>query len=177
MGRALRKDSSLKYTTLVNEQQFEVEIQRDGSVLVNGKRYDVDFLELGSALFSIIRDTESKELAIDGNQGEYELVLDGRLYEARVLDPRSMLMLNRRGGLQLDSGELHAPMPGLIVEVTAQPGDAVEKGQTVIILESMKMQNELKAPSAGTIQSINTEAGVTVDKGQLLLTISQADPE
>lgn len=161
----------MKYTTIINEQQFEVEIQTDGSVLVNGKRYDVDFLELGSSLFSIIRDTESKELAIDGNQGEYELLLDGRLYEARVLDPRSMLMLNRKGGLQLDSGELHAPMPGLIVDVLVNKGDVVEKGETVVILESMKMQNELKAPSAGTVQTISTEAGATVDKNQLLLTI------
>lgn len=161
----------MKYTTIINEEHFEVEIQRDGSVLVNGKRYDVDFLELGSSLYSIIRDTDSKELAIDGDQGEYELLLEGRLYEARVLDPRSMLMLSRKGGLQLDSGELHAPMPGLIVDVLVKAGDTVEKGDTVVILESMKMQNELKAPGAGTVQSISTEAGATVDKNQLLLTI------
>ena len=118
----------MKYTTIVNGQQFEVEVLRDGSVILNGKRHEVDWLELTDSLHSIIKDNKSLELAIDEHQGEYEILLEGRLYEAQVLDQRAMLMLSRKGGLKLDSGEVNAPMPGLIVDVSVSVGDAVEEG-------------------------------------------------
>lgn len=163
----------MKYVTIINKQQFEVEIQRDGSVLVNGKRHEVDFLGLGNdALYSIIKDNKSVELAIDEEQGKYEVLLNGRLYEAQVLDQRALLMLNRKGGLKLDSGELHSPMPGLIVDVLVKAGDTVKEGDTVIILESMKMQNELKSPRSGRVQTVNCKAKDTVDKNALLLVIA-----
>lgn len=167
----------MKYTTIVNNQTFEIEIERDGSVLVNGERHEVDWLELGASLYSIITDNKSLELAIDEKQGDYEILLEGRLFEAQVLDQRAMLMLARKGGLKLESGEVHAPMPGLIVEVLVQVGDEVGEGDTVVILESMKMQNELKAPRSGAVQSILCKMGNTVDKNALLIIIGDDDSE
>jgi biotin carboxyl carrier protein len=162
----------MKYTVFIKERQFEVEIQQDGSVLVNGHRHEVDILELGNSLFSIIQDTRSMELAIDDHQNSYEILLEGRLYEAQVLDQRAMLMLNRKGGAKLGSGEVNAPMPGLIVDVLVKVGDTVSEGDTLVILESMKMQNELKAPRPGKIQTVHCKAGNTVDKGSLLVIIA-----
>lgn len=167
----------MKYTTILNGETYEVEIQNDGSVVVNGTRHEVDFLDLGSSLYSVIRDTRSQELAIDESGGNYEVLIDGRLYEAQVLDQRAMLMLSRKGGLMMGSGEVHAPMPGLIVEVPVEEGQTVQQGETVIILESMKMQNELKAPVTGTVQSISCEAGQTVDKNALLVVVVADDDE
>ncbi len=167
----------MKYTTIINGEQYEVEIQRDGTVLVNGNQHDVDFLELGSSLYSIIKDNRSLELAIDENQNQYEILMDGRLYEGQVLDQRAMLMMNRKGGLSLGTGEVHSPMPGLIVEVMVAEGDSVVEGETVVILESMKMQNELKAPRDGVVLSVNVESDVNVDKGALLIVVGDADDE
>lgn len=166
----------MKYTTIVNNKQFEIEIQGDGSVIVNGKRHEVDWLELTESLYSMITDNKSLELAIGDKEGKYEVLLEGRLYEVQVLDQRAMLMLSRKGGLKLDTGEVNAPMPGLIVDVLVKVGDAVTEGQTVVVLESMKMQNELKAPRSGTVQTIHCQNGDTVDKGTLLVIIS-ADEE
>jgi biotin carboxyl carrier protein len=84
-------------------------------------------------------------------------------------------MAQRKGGLIAGGGEVNSPMPGLIVEVMVNVGDEVIQGQTVVILESMKMQNELKAPRDGTVQSITCKAGQTVDKGNLLVTIACDD--
>ena len=70
---------------------------------------------------------------------------------------------------------LLCPMPGLIVEVMVNVGDEVTQGQTVVILESMKMQNELKAPRDGKVQTVSCEAGQTVDKGNLLINIIGED--
>jgi biotin carboxyl carrier protein len=123
----------MKYITIINNQQFEVEIQRDGSVILNGKRHEVDWLELPESLYSMIKDNKSIEVAIDDSGGTTNVLLEGRLYETQVLDQRAMMMLNRRGGIKLDSGEVHAPMPGLIVDVLVTVGDTVTEGQTVVI--------------------------------------------
>jgi biotin carboxyl carrier protein len=161
----------MRYVTIINNKQFEVEIQRDGSVLVDGVRVEIDFLELGENQHSLIQDTRSVELAIEENRGKYEVQMEGRLYEATVLDQRALLMAQRKGGLMAGSGEVNAPMPGLIVDILVKTGDMVEQGDTVIILESMKMQNELKAPRAGKIGTIAVQPKQTVDKGTLLLNI------
>jgi biotin carboxyl carrier protein len=164
----------MKYTTIINEQIFEVEILEDGKLLVNGNEHSVDFLWLSESLYSIIKDNRSLELGIEENDGHYEVLLEGRLYEGQVLDQRAMLLLNRKGGLVLNSGEVASPMPGLIVEVSVAEGDSVTSGQTVVILESMKMQNELKAPRDGVVEAVNVAQGQSVEKGTLLLTVGDA---
>lgn len=161
----------MKYMTIINNQQFEIEILADGTLSVNGKKHNVDFLSLDDQLYSLIQDSKSYELAINENEGTYEILVEGRLYEGQVLDERALLMANRRGGLKVGSGELHSPMPGLLVEVTVKVGDVVNEGDTVAVLESMKMQNELKAPRSGAVVAVNVSAGQTVDKNALLITI------
>lgn len=164
----------MKYYTIINRRQFEVEILPDGSVMVNGKPHQVDFLALSNALYSVIKDNKSLELVIEEKGADnYEILLGGRLYDGQVLDERAMLLINRRGGLKLDSGELHSPMPGLIVSVV-KVGEVVQEGQTLVILESMKMQNELKAPRSGVVTEVAVVSGQTVDKGALLVIVGDA---
>lgn len=163
----------MKYITTINEKQFEIDIQKDGSVLVNGQPREVDFLPLGPALYSILMNNLSLEAVIDEKDGEYQVLMGGRLYEGKVLDERSRLLLARSGGLEDNSGEvsIKAPMPGLIVAVTVAEGQHVTKGETIVILESMKMQNELKAPRDGTVQRISVQPGQTVEQKKVLITI------
>lgn len=164
----------MKYITTINGQKFEVDIRNDGSVWVNGRSREVDFLSLGPTLYSIIMDTAQHEVVVESDENAVEVLLNGRLYTGTVLDERSQLMLSRRGGSQADSGEvtIRAPMPGLIAVVQCKEGDTVEAGQTLVILESMKMQNELKAPRAGTVQRVSVEAGQTVEQRKVLVTLT-----
>ena len=162
----------MRYTTIINEETYEIEILADGRVRVNGgEAQQIDFLALDDSLYSFIRENQSYELAIEDLKDSYDVLLDGRLYASRVFDERAVLMMNRRGGFEVNSGEVHSPMPGLIVSVNVDRGQAVTKGDTIIILESMKMQNELKAPCDGAVSNIAVQAGQTVDKGQLLVLI------
>ena len=161
----------MKYLTIINSQRYEIEIDQAGSVLINGKVRDVDFLNLGGSLYSIITENKSLEAVIDDDDDKIAVMMDGRLFETQVLDERAMLLVQRRGGLASSSGEVHAPMPGLIVMVPAESGQAVAQGDTLVILESMKMQNELKSPVAGTIKAIHVQAGQAVDKNDLLVEI------
>lgn len=68
--------------------------------------------------------------------------------------------------------KVNAPMPGKILSVKVQAGDAVKKGDIIMILEAMKMENEIPAPQDGTIASINANAGSTVEAGDVLATLN-----
>ena len=68
--------------------------------------------------------------------------------------------------------KIKAPMPGTILGVKVSVGDKVEKGDTILILEAMKMENEIAAPEAGTVSSIDVDTGASVESGQLLASLS-----
>jgi biotin carboxyl carrier protein len=163
----------MKYVTTLNGRTFEIEISKDGSLLVNGQPRTVDFLTLGPSLYSIIRDNASYEVVIEESGDGIEVQLRGQLFSGEVLDERAQLMSSLHGAGGSDSGEvsIKAPMPGLIVALPVSEGQEVVQGQTVVILESMKMQNELKAPRAGTVQRVSVSAGQSVEQGKLLVTI------
>lgn len=167
----------MKYVTVVNDQSFEIEIDNDGAILVNGELRDVDFLNLGGSLYSIITENKSLEAVIDDDEGKIAVMMRGQLFETQVLDERAMLLVQRRGGINVTSGDVNAPMPGLIVMITVELGQKVTQGDTVAILESMKMQNELKSPIAGVVRSIQAEAGQAVDKGDILVEIDPVTDE
>lgn len=69
------------------------------------------------------------------------------------------------------SVEVTAPMPGKILAVKANPGQAVKKGEVILLLEAMKMENEVVAPQDGTIASINVDSGDMVESGDVLATL------
>lgn len=164
----------MKYVTIINDTRFEIEIEKDGTLKVNGEPREVDFLALGPALYSILMDHGSYELVIEEREGAYEVLMQGRLYTGQVLDERAQLLATRRGGLGVESGELSvkSPMPGLIVAIPVTEGQEVKKGQTLVILESMKMQNELKTPRDGIVQRISVAPGQSVEQNKLLITLT-----
>ncbi|MDX2163252.1 MAG: biotin/lipoyl-containing protein [bacterium] len=164
----------MRYITIINNKKFEIDVDKDGRLLVNGKPREVDFRSLDESLFSMIMQDRSYELVIEERDDSVQISMHGRAYEGQVLDERAQLLLTRRTGTTAGSGELSvkAPMPGLIVAVPVQEGDAVKQGQTILVLESMKMQNELKAPRDGVVQRISVQAGQSVEQNKLLITLT-----
>ncbi|MEZ4670550.1 MAG: biotin/lipoyl-containing protein [Anaerolineae bacterium] len=163
----------MKYVTIINDKTFEINIEPDGSLTVNGEKREVDFRGLGPSMYSILAQNISHELTIEQRDGEIEVLMRGRLYTSRVLDERALLMAQRSGGLAAESGELNikSPMPGLIVAVRVESGQEIKAGDTIIILESMKMQNELKAPRDGVVGTVHVQPGQTVEQNKVLVTI------
>lgn len=165
----------MKYQATVNGKKFEIEINQDGDVFIDGELRQVDFVSLGETLYSMISESESHEVLIDDSEmPNYHVEMHGQLYTVNVLDERALILGSRRGGDFDESGEvsIKSPMPGLVVDIPVTEGQEIEKGQTIIILESMKMQNELKAPRAGTVQRIGVEAGQSVEQNKVLVTIT-----
>jgi pyruvate carboxylase subunit B len=104
-------------------------------------------------------------------RGRYTLWLDGFRYEVEALDERSRAIRELSGASSAPSGPapLVAPMPGMIVRIAVQVGDAVQAGQSLIVMEAMKMENELRASTAGTVKAVLAQTGAAVEKGAILL--------
>ena len=98
--------------------------------------------------------------------------LKGRAFAFRVHDPRAPKLTRKKRVEDSTRGEIHAPMPGLIVEVLARVGDHVEAGSPIVVIEAMKMQNALAAPIKGRVATAPVTAGTAVDTGDLLLSIT-----
>ena len=164
----------MKYITTVNEQEFEVEILDERHVAVNGKVYEVDLTTMSNQpLYSLLVDARSFEGYVYQADGQWQVLMGGTLYEVTVEDEQMKRLRAAGGGGGRDKGPflLKAPMPGLVVAVPVEEGQEVAKGDVLVVLESMKMQNELKSPRAGKVEKVRVSAGQTVDQGEVMVTV------
>ncbi|MBI3763191.1 MAG: biotin attachment protein [Chloroflexi bacterium] len=165
----------MKYATTLNDKTYIIEINDDRHIVVDGVEYAIDFASLaGQSLYSLLLDNESYESFVEEREEAWQVLLRGVLYEVRVADEREERLRKASGGLAVSGGEfsLKAPMPGLVVAVPVAEGQTVVKGDNLIILESMKMQNELKAPRDGTVSRVRVKAGDSVEHNQVLATMA-----
>ena len=161
------------YTVLFEDKEFQVEIEE----LEVGYRLKLDgdshrfepLLAKGSLYSFLIDGTEVLEADVSFRQDKAELNLSNVPYHLEVFDPR------RRAVSQSESagghGLVSAPMPGKIVEIKVKVGEAVKKGQALIVIEAMKMQNELAAAIDGVVKEIAVQAGAAVESGQKLISV------
>ncbi|HEX3053312.1 MAG TPA: biotin/lipoyl-containing protein [Aggregatilineaceae bacterium] len=165
----------MKYQTIVNGETFEIEINEDGRILVNNEERAINFQELSHGeMYSLLLDHRSYEAVVDARDDLYHVLMAGDLFEVKVTDERSRRLASAFMAFGDTSGELviRAPMPGLIARVPVEEGQQVSKGETVVILESMKMENELKAPRDGVVHRVNVAIGESVEQNKVLLSIS-----
>ena len=164
----------MKYIATVEDRQFMVEIIDEKHVSVDGKVYEVDFESVsGQPVYSLIVDGKSHEGYVAQADDNWQVLLRGRLFPITVEDEREKRLRSAAGGGVAETGEFHlrAPMPGLVVAIPVEEGQSIQKGQVLLILESMKMQNELKAPRDGTVGRIRVKPGETVEQKQTLLSL------
>jgi len=165
----------MKYIASIGTQEFEVEIINEHEVSVNGKHYKINFKPVsGQPVFSLLADNGSYQAHVfESDDDELQILLRGTLYKVLVEDEREKRLKAAAGGGGLASGDLllKSPMPGLIVQVLVKVGDLVSTGDVLIILESMKMQNELKSSSDGKVTQIQVKKGDSVEQKQILLTV------
>ena len=165
----------MKYIATIEDRQFEIEINSDDEVMVDGQLVSTDFQSVADQpIFSLIIDGESYEASLQVTEFGVQVLVRGQLYEVDVEDERQRRLRESSGIETVQSGDYHlkAPMPGLIIAVPVEQGESIAKGDKLIILESMKMQNELKAPRDGTITGVRVKAGDNVDQNQTLLILS-----
>ena len=165
----------MKYIATIKGRSFEIDINEAGEILADGLRLEVDFQSVADEpIYSMLLNGESFEANVSSGETAVEVLLRGQLFLVDVEDERQRRLRETTGVGLVEEGEYNmpAPMPGLVVAVPVEDGQEVEKGDDLIILESMKMQNELKAPRGGTVSRIRVSPGDSVDQNQILLTLT-----
>ena len=167
----------MKYLTTVADRTLVIDINQEDRVVIDGIMRSVDFRAIDQGgLYSLLIDNKSYEVLVErgDTENEYRVLVNGVLYHVEVADERAKRLAEAAGAFSPTSGEVNikSPMPGLIVAVPVQEGQAVKKGQVVVVLESMKMENELKAPRDGVISSVRVQPRQAVEQNQVLIVLS-----
>ncbi|MGQ0602349.1 MAG: acetyl-CoA carboxylase biotin carboxyl carrier protein subunit [Anaerolineales bacterium] len=167
----------MKYITTIHDKAYTIEINDDHSVIVDGVVHPVDFASINQQpVFTLLIDGQSHEAYIQEDEdGRWQVLLRGSLYSVEVEDEREKRLRAAGGahnGAARGEFNLKAPMPGLVVVVPVTEGQTVKKGDNLIILESMKMQNELKSPRDGAVTRVKVKPGDSVEQNQVMVTIT-----
>lgn len=165
------------YQVTVGEQTLRVALRRDGDTVYarvgDGEERRVRLDAVQAPLYALLQEDRRVEV-LAARMPEATLVaVNGRQYEARVVDEARARLTGVVGASGAGGGrrELKAPMPGLVVKVPCAVGDTVAKGQPLVVLQAMKMENELAAPRDGVIKEIKVAAGQTVEQLQVLVVL------
>ena len=164
----------MKYQAQIDDTLFEIEIDESGAIVLDGESVHASLLQVGAlGLYSLLLDNESVELVVNETQKGYLVTLGSRTFDVKVADEREIRLAGGRDALAAPSGELpiKAPIPGLVVRIMVNAGDAVEINQPLVILEAMKMENELRAPRKGVIVDVKIKAGESVEQGATMLVL------
>ena len=166
----------MKYFVQVNGKDHEVElVERLGELVVevDGKTIDLSYEEvddLGQVV--VLRDGKSYGMSIEGDEQRAQITLAGHFYDVRLENERERAAHAADRAQNKGGGAVTATMPGVVVELLVKKGDVVVKGQPLLILSAMKMQNEIGAPSDGTVQELYVAAGQAVASGAKLVLLA-----
>ncbi len=162
----------MKYFVDIGGDRLEVELDGE-TARVGGVAHHVHLADIeGTPVHLVGRGDRVHRVVVRRHEerGHYTLRLDGWRVDAVALDERARAIRD----LSVEAAHagplpVKAPMPGLIVRVHVQPGDAVRAGQGVVSMEAMKMENELRSASAGTVKAVLVQPGQAVEKGAVLV--------
>ena len=185
----------MPYIATVNDQAYHIDTgenipQRD--IIIDGTTHSIDWRQIApltadakgqigvGGRYSLIIENKSYEVFArrlnkpDETNGQtYEIEIAGQRFEVYVEDEREKALAGAvKSARETGNAMVRAPMPGLVLGIPHEVGTSVTRGQTVIVLEAMKMENNLASPIAGTIEEIHVSKGQTVNQGDVLVVIS-----
>jgi biotin carboxyl carrier protein len=156
------------YTVTIENRTYKVSISGNHCT-VNGEQVDASVLPLNRNGLHILRHgKQAHEFFLSNQEADtYQmLMLGGKRIITQI---SSRVKKHLKAGEDCNASCLSAPMHGLVVDVSVREGDTVEKGQTLVVLESMKMQMQLRSPRPAKVSKVTVQAGSQVEKGALLV--------
>jgi biotin carboxyl carrier protein len=159
------------------DQVWDIDYRSGGPITVNGQAFEWDLVSQGNGHYHILHNGLSfaaELISVDYPSKSFVLKLNGQRLELQAKDRFDLLLdkLGMSNAAASKVNELKAPMPGLIVDIRVEPGQVVQKGDPLLVLEAMKMENILKAPGEGTVSAIKVSLRDNVTKGQVLVLFS-----
>ncbi|HWP85818.1 MAG TPA: biotin/lipoyl-containing protein [Terriglobia bacterium] len=172
----------MHYTLIANGREHVLEVAGRGPLAcrLDGESFEAEAVEVAAGVYSLLMGGKSYRAYVarpigrenpPGRAAEtFTVQVDGVSYSITVQDPRRWSggrgMATREGRQQVT-----APMPGKVIRVLAQEGEAVGSGQGLVVVEAMKMQNEIKSRAAGTVRKVLVREGQAVAGGEILMLI------
>ena len=126
---------------------------------------------LQPGVLSLLIENRSHRCILDPHSAEPAVQVEGHSFPYRIEDPRSLSSRRARSAVSGGAQLIKAPMPGRVVRLMVERGDAVEAHQAIVVVEAMKMQNEIKASRPGTVTEVSVAANATVAAGEVLAVI------
>jgi biotin carboxyl carrier protein len=163
----------MKIFAEIKDQLWTFDQDDDQLLSENAGKIQYTFSELGNNRYTFILDGKSYLIHVIKENGFYHVHLDGNYFAVRIEDERSreLRRLVEHSAGEAGGQTVHAPIPGLITQIKVKEGDKVKKGDGLILLEAMKMENEIKAETEGVVDKIMISAGRSVEKDQILMKI------
>lgn len=167
----------MKYVVDINGERVHVELNGSNAT-VNGETVHAEMQTVPGTPVRLVRIGNAMHRVTSrrhpqSGRGSYSLDVDGFRYEVLTLDERTRAIrdLSAKSEEATGPAPLKAPMPGLVVRIGVKVGDRVAAGQSLVVVEAMKMENELRAVTAGVVTAIRVIEGMAVEKGALLIEV------
>lgn len=186
----------MRYVATIGDQAYTVGLRENGhqrEVTLGDKSLQVDWRPVGGEAlpadpsecgqaghYSLLVGERSFDVYVqpmaadddDGASRVFEVYVRGRVHRVRLTDERTRALASLAGGAHASGdANIRAPMPGLVSHVLVEEGTEVQRGQAVVVLEAMKMENDLTAPRAGIVKSLRVAKGQAVNQGDLLAVV------
>jgi biotin carboxyl carrier protein len=159
----------------IGKMEFRVETEA-GKKTVNGKPFEADVVEIRDGKFHILRNNKSyaaEIVEVNHEEKKVTVKINHTEYHVSIRDKYDDLLhdLGLDAGSAQHAADVKAPMPGLVLSVMVQPGQKIQKGDAIVVLEAMKMENILKAVADGEVKKILVKKGDKVEKNQVMVNL------
>lgn len=157
------------------KKDFKVKVNEEFEFkLTSEEVQNLDIIPTGDHSYHFIYHHQSIEVCVthqDRDQRHIELEISGNKYRIRIETSLDQLVeeMGMSAGTAISVNEVKAPMPGVIIDLMIEEGQEVKQGDSLLVLEAMKMENTIVAPRDGVVKKLGIETGQTVEKNQLLL--------
>jgi len=164
------------YQVVVDEKEYDVQIEGTAGcyeTVVNGRRHDISSQHLNETRSLLLIDGRSLEVDVTSDGATRNKIVFMRGMEIPVeVDDYHLAQLRKQAGIASGPAVdrvLKAPMPGLVLQVKVSPGDSVKKGQALLVVEAMKMENVVKATGDATVKAVKVSSGSSVERGDAII--------
>lgn len=155
------------------EQTVEVTLEGD-QIFLNGELVELDLANISSEKYHVLKNNKSYNIQIleaDLVQKTFKIQVNDQVFQLNLEDALDQQLrdmgMSKTVSDKVD--KIHAPMPGLVLKILVKPGQEVKKGDSLIILEAMKMENIIKSVGNGIVQNILIREKDAVEKNQVLI--------
>ncbi len=163
-----------EFVVTLNEKKKNVSVSGNSKIWIDGKEYECELIHLNSSTYLLKLNNQVFEITADSNeQHKFSILIEGEHFEAVIrtsLQEKANKLLEQKFSVHHKT-EVKAPMPGMILKIKKKSGEKIIQGETVMILEAMKMENDLRAVQSGEIKELFVKEGTAVEKGAPLFII------